>query len=371
MDQAPTLENTVIKSLTIQNFTTFSDVTLNFKNLNVIIGENGLGKTHLLKLPYAILAANQRPYGRPANDPTEHSHKDEHPAGNAQPTKNILAERLTTKLLKVFRPEQRVGRLVRRKQGQGRCQVNVELDNGKDSISFDFTTSNSKVSVTRHTQAWYDDAPVFLPTHELLAAYPGFSWVYENYDLQFDETWYDICKLLGAPALRGRRKDSASELSKPLEEILGGSIMFDGHRFYLRQQGAKMEMSLVAEGLRKVGMLAQLINTGRLLGTGCLFWDEPESNLNPKIIRKVAEAIFRISQTGTQVFVATHSVFLLKELEILERGRKTRRQRYFVLEKEEDGVVVHQADDIYDIKPFTMLDEEGEQSYRFIGASQK
>lgn len=39
-----------------------------------------------------------------------------------------------------------------------------------------------------------------------------------------------------------------------------------------------MEMPLVAEGLRKVAMLARLIATGTLLEQGYLFWDEPETS---------------------------------------------------------------------------------------------
>ena len=371
MDLDPEPNSNIIRSLTMQSFTTFADTTLNFKNLNIIIGENGLGKTHLLKLLYVIMAANRRPYGRSAGEPTERGRSDGHVAGNERPTKSILAKRLTAKLTTVFRPENRVGRLVRRKQGQDRCKVSVAVGNAGVPTSFDFTTGRSEVSVTSHPPSWHDAAPVFLPTHELLAVYPGFSWIYENYDIQFDETWYDTVKLLAAPPLRGRRQTRAAELSKPLEHILGGTIMFDGSKFYLRHQDGKMEMPLVAEGFRKVGMLAHLINTGQLLETGCLFWDEPESNLNPKIIRKVAEAIFYIAQSGIQVFIATHSVFLLKELAILGHGQEVCQQRYFALEKGEDGVVVNQTDDIYNIRPFTMLDEEGEQSYRFIEALQK
>lgn len=371
MDLEPEPQNDIIRSLAVQNFTVFADATLNFKNLNIVIGENGLGKTHLLKLLYAAMAANQRPYGKSANEPTEYGKPDQHALGNARPTKSILAERLTAKLTKVFRPEKRVGRLVRRKQGQDRCKVSVEVGNSEVPISFNFSTSNSKVVVTNPPLVWHDNAPVFLPTHELLAVYPGFAWIYENYVSPFDETWYDTTKLLAAPPLRGRRKAHASELSKPLENVLGGTIVFDGSKFYLRQKDAKMEMTLVAEGFRKIGMLAQLINTGQLLDTGFLFWDEPESNLNPKIIRKVAEAIFTIARSGIQVFIATHSVFLLKELAIYSRDSGAPQQRYFALEKGEDGVVVHQTDSIYDISPFTMLDEEGEQSYRFIEAFEK
>ncbi|MCY4260004.1 MAG: AAA family ATPase [Rhodobacteraceae bacterium] len=47
----------MLKSLTIKDFTVFKDADLKFsRGLNVIVGANGTGKTHLLKLPYSIMA---------------------------------------------------------------------------------------------------------------------------------------------------------------------------------------------------------------------------------------------------------------------------------------------------------------------------
>ena len=80
-----------------------------------------------------------------------------------------------------------------------------------------------------------------------------------------------------------------------------------------------MEMHLVAEGLRKLATIAKLIATGSLLDKGYLFWDEPESNLNPQIIRTVAKTILQLAQSGVQVFIASHSIFLLRELHILQK----------------------------------------------------
>ncbi|MCY4651544.1 MAG: AAA family ATPase, partial [Dehalococcoidia bacterium] len=49
----------MIKSLEVRNFTAFSETRLCFtEGLNVIVGENGTGKTHLLKLPYAVMAVS-------------------------------------------------------------------------------------------------------------------------------------------------------------------------------------------------------------------------------------------------------------------------------------------------------------------------
>lgn len=47
----------MLKTLHLQNFTVFSEETFHFgENVNVIVGENGTGKSHLLKAIYAGLA---------------------------------------------------------------------------------------------------------------------------------------------------------------------------------------------------------------------------------------------------------------------------------------------------------------------------
>ena len=47
--------NNVITQLQLTNFTKFSNLTIKFSpGINIIIGENGTGKTHLLKAAYAL-----------------------------------------------------------------------------------------------------------------------------------------------------------------------------------------------------------------------------------------------------------------------------------------------------------------------------
>ena len=357
-----------INSLTVCNFAKFTDTNLEFKDLNVIVGENGTGKTYLLKLLYSALAATQKPDGQTI----EYQKNGKHSTSARRPTINVLESRIAKKLAGVHRPEGRkVGRLVRRQQGHHRCDIDVNLKNSDNSIQFSFTTNSStKVTIDKCPRMWYDGTPVFLPTHELLSIYPGFTWLYEKYQTEFDETWYDTCKLLGAPPLRGRRSMDINELSKPLQDHLGGKIVFKDDRFYLRGDEGTLESPLVAEGLRKVGMLWYLITTKQLEGVSCLFWDEPEANLNPKIIRTVAKAISIISKF-TQVFLATHSTFLLKEFEILQkRDMRQPSIRYFALKPEgDDNVVVRHADDIYDVDPWAALDVTNDQSLEFIRES--
>ena len=116
-------------------------------------------------------------------------------------------------------------------------------------------------------------------------------------------------------------------------------------------------------------MLARLIATGSLDDKDALFWDEPESNLNPKLIREVAAAILRICAAGVQVFLATHSLFLLREFEILVKREEFKRvkQRYFALRRtDEHGVEISQSSEVDSIEPLLLLDEELEQSDRFL-----
>ena len=119
-------------------------------------------------------------------------------------------------------------------------------------------------------------------------------------------------------------------------------------------------------------MLARLIATGSLLDRGVLFWDEPESNLNSKLVCGVAEAILQICSHGVQVFLATHSLFLLREFETLLKESRFSHigQRYFALSPNAEGVEVQQGDSLDDVDPLVALDEELHQSDRFLEAHQ-
>jgi AAA domain, putative AbiEii toxin, Type IV TA system len=184
--------------------------------------------------------------------------------------------------------------------------------------------------------------------------------------LEFEETWRDTCLLLGAPLKRGAKEKNVAQLLAPLEEAMGGSIELDKNgRFYLNGATGRMEMPLVAEGLRKLGMVARLIAAGALLDKGYLFWDEPEANLNPRIIKRVAKCIVELSHSGIQVVVATHSLFLLRELEMLLEERPTG-ARFFGLHASADGVSVMQGTSVEDMGDIAALDEELEQSDRFL-----
>ncbi|MBI4815858.1 MAG: AAA family ATPase [Deltaproteobacteria bacterium] len=357
----------MIKSLSVINFTAFSSAELEFgQNLNVFVGENGTGKTHLLKLAYALLAVEAQ--GR----------RD---SGEEKPSETYLKGAVARKLVRVFRPDQ-LGGLVRRskpcegaKNGVGAHAVppaQFELRHEKKELGLSFelsVESSAEVSVSKVPALWLDKAPAFFPTRELLSIYPGFVSLYETTELPFEETWRDTCVLLGAPVKRGTMEKKLQRLLAPLEAVMGGRVELDQTgRFYLVTDRSRREMPLVAEGLRKLGMLARLISTGALSDQACLFWDEPETNLNSKLIKDIARAVVELGQHGVQVFVATHSLFFLRELEIIlsERKMSTFDTRFFGLQAADGGVSILQGPTFEDIGDIAALSEELEQSDRFM-----
>lgn len=345
----------MLSNLKIKNFTVFPIADLQFsKHLNVIIGENGSGKTHILKIVYSALATSWEEGRKPTN---------------STPTKAFMQTRLAEKLINVFRPES-LGRLARRKQGRERCEIQLVFEDCRFDFEFSFSTnSKTEVQIEQVPEAWLENSPAYIPTRELLSVFPNFVSVYEGHYLEFEETWRDTCLLLGAPLQRGPKEKRIRELLAPIEHAMGGSIELDKNgRFYLRNERGRFEMPLVAEGQRKLAMLARLVATGALMDKGFLFWDEPEANLNPLLIKEVARSIVSLSATGIQVFLATHSLFLLRELEILmtDKHNSELNARFFGLHFSDDGIVVKQGDAIDEIGDIAALDEELAQSDRFI-----
>lgn len=344
----------MLKTLSIKNLTVFQQARLEFApGLNVIVGENSLGKTHLLKLAYSLISASVET-GRNPNSP--------------EPSKSTLQKAYADKLMGVFRPDA-LGRLVTRKQGRARCEIALSFTNRELNTRCSFATNaKTEVQIDQLPKQWEQKPALFLPTRELMTIFPGFIALYDGHYVPFEESWRDTCIHLGLPPLKGRRSEAIASLLKPLEEAMGGKIIMErnGH-FYLQITGSgKMEMYLVAEGLRKLAMLAQLIGNGTLQQQGFLFWDEPETNLNPKLIRLVANVIHQLAANGVQVFIATHSYFLLKELDMLWRQQAIG-QALFSIVRKDDTVSIQSGTRLEGLDEIVALDEELAQYDREMG----
>lgn len=352
----------MLKQLKIENFTVFTEADFEFSpGLNVIVGENGTGKSHVLKLAYSVIAES-RSQGKKSK-----------PVVDVPTTKTLLGRDYAEKLLNVFRANS-LDKLVKFKPNQHE-NLGFTCSLAFDEEKFDFWLEHRNFhdkGVVKTTivppAEWMAATLVFMPTRELLTIYPGFVSLYKGRYLEFEETYYDTCLLLGEPPL----KKPMADLLSILEGAMGGKVELDKGRFYLvLPDNRKIEMPMVAEGIRKLAMLAQLVAVGALQKDGYLFWDEPEANLNPRLIKVVARVILQLAKAGIQVFIATHSLFLLRELEVLQAvEKKPVPQRYFALKQTADGVEVEQGNAIDDLQTLVLLDEELQQSDRYMALEQ-
>jgi hypothetical protein len=181
----------MLKSLTLENLTVFADADLSFSDgLNVFIGGNGSGKTHLLKMLYSIPAVSWEEGRR---------------SQGAAPTKTAMQARLADKIVGVFRPEA-LGRLARRIRGRSRCRAKLAFQDERRDIALSFSTaSKAEVVIDTLPSAWVETAPAYIPTRELLTIYPNFLSIYKSRFLELEETWRDTCVLLGMPVRPGPR----------------------------------------------------------------------------------------------------------------------------------------------------------------------
>ena len=198
---------------------------------------------------------------------------------------------------------------------------------------------------------------MFIPAIDMMGHTKGFTEAYEEVRLDFDLTCRDVVNLLRLERRNGKAEASSDErLDKPLARLLDGEIERDDQgRFYLVNALGRLPMPMVAEGLRKIATLVQLERNGWLLPGTTLFWDEPEVNLNPILMDEIVGAILSLTRRGVQVFLATHSYVILKELDL--QTRKDDAVRYFAFQPGAEGTTVNATDDFALLKPNPILDQ--------------
>jgi len=312
----------MIKNIEIKNITVFDKFKTNFSTgINIFIGANGTGKTHLLKLLYAVESA---------------------------PLKGLLIRDIIQKILQVFLPyEDSLKRLVRRVRGEKR---KGKFSIGINSNIISIELINTKNANNKIPGNWYKKGKsvVYIPVKEMLSNSPGFRSLFKKRDISFEEIYDDIIAWAFLPPLKKIEKEEKKILDL-LKKIIGGQIVVKNEAFFLKTNTGEIEFHLVAEGIRKLALLWLLIRNGTLEKGSTLYWDEPEANLNPYLMPVVVEVLLALERIGVQIFIATHSYVIIKEFEL---QREDHSMCFFTLYKDDcDSVQLNKSQVYHNLSP--------------------
>ena len=318
----------------LEQFTTFAALKLDLcRGINVLVGANGTGKTHLMKVCYAACYVTRSP-----------------------------VDDFVRKLVAVFLPSGRsLGRLVRQQQGadgeatirvrRGALKLEASFGSRRRPVSLDpstFTADDPDHEMEEWAREPVDS--VYVPVKEMLSNGPGFRSLSSKREVHFEEVYNDILDRAYLPALRGPVDARDEHLLARLQAAIGGEVTIENEEFFLRNERENIEFSLLAEGVRKLALLWLLIRNGVMRPGSVLFWDEPETNLNPKLFGVLMEVFLELQRAGVQIFLATHDYVILKELDL--GARKTDEVAFHAFYRDEktggvDCVTTHGYRDVH------------------------
>jgi ABC-type ATPase involved in cell division len=327
----------LLESIKFVKFTAFDELKVNFSpGINIFIGENGTGKTHILKAAYASCAIVKN--------------------------KGDFAEKVNN----VFYPSgKKIGRLIKRASGivNGFVEATRNIDKKNVSIKLSFSSHSTKPDQTvlsGATKIWMDNPieSAYIPVKDMMANAPGFSSLYEVREIHFEEIYVDIIRKACLPVLKGTTDKERRRILKILQAAMDGKVVTENEEFFLTNKRGKLEFTLLAEGYRKLGLLYILLQNGTLLNGSTLFWDEPETNLNPKLMQSIVGILLEMQRFGVQIFLATHDYVLLKEFDL---QLKTRDQILFhsLFRNHKDEVELASTEKYLQINPNAIDDTFG------------
>ena len=370
----------MLKQLRLQQVTVFKDANFDFgPGLNVLIGDNGTGKTQVLKLGYLFCRAwpdlmnkrstlseqraevylDERLAGlfrlKDPGDLIRHGHKN-----GARLSAEVEGHIPTLQIRTASEPASRSPGLPEA------MPWDIQLKREKSGAGVRVVAQTLPVGAAANA---FLPRPIYVPSKEIVSLFKGLVGLFEHYrGFPLDDTYRDLAVAMSTLETQ-QQSPLFPEVAQRIRAVLGGDLKLeDGDLVFVREDGSQLQSQLMAEGHRKLALLIYMLRTGLVEIGSTLFWDEPEANLNPAAIRLLAQALHAMANMGAQIIVATHSLFLLREFEILQLASQRANVgviRYFGLGATKAGVKVTQGNDVTAIDPLVLLDENLNQSGRY------
>ena len=209
--------------------------------VNVLIGENGTGKTTLLKLLYAgtNIAENENWGGLSLYEIGDYF--------NIKLTKKVFADF-------AHYPDGSYGSDVSIYDAKITMETAEEVEFKTDEAYYEKLTSYvPEVRISKCGKS-----AVYIPVMEMLSISKGLLALYHDRDISFPKTEIDII----AKAEKGATKEitnNALQSMSIIAKCIGGEVIFDGKTFFIKKDdGTQIPFSLEASGFKKLGLLWEI-----------------------------------------------------------------------------------------------------------------
>ncbi len=351
----------MIRKLVVDGVTVFPkrEVFDLVEGINVVVGGNDSGKSHLLKLSYAL------------------SHWACVQGSRELPDRWAAEERLRQTFISTFGVQglsslsSRVARSENPSLMASFSGDHVPLGSSELAFHFYGKEEVQGLNITRMPDRSLLENALFISPREVLSIFPYYTHGAKRYPELFDGVSRRLCEALTKSPMKEKAPATIAEAKAQIESLLGGELVRQHARFYLRRpQIGLVELNLIAEGFKRLGTLALLLDNGSVRRGTMLFWDEPEMNLNASHLPKLVRIMLCLCRAGVQVMISTHSLFLLRELSIQLREHEGIARRFIGLQapsEEHQLVRVSSADSLMELEPIDSLQAEVAQADRYLG----
>lgn len=273
-----------------------ANISFEFAQLNIIIGESGTGKTELLKHIHAV--------------------------------------------------------------------VNSPVPLGYADVFFGHKIKDKQVSSTAY------------PFSRFLSA----SSVAARYDVELLKTLIERTNKKTKSIKRTQTDSVVRDLIEMIEESIGGTFILDEqHNIVFKRLNLSDSNISVSASLHEITSAQQAFiyllislkfyeinhNVSDVIKNTIMLFDLPETDLHPKQIRLMANVLFELVNRDVikQLFVTTHSLFLMREFELLNVAQKQCLSTRFI---SLDNNQIEQGNDLSDLNNISILDESLAQSDRYL-----
>ncbi len=351
----------MIRKLAVDGVTVFPrrEVFDLVEGMNVVVGGNDSGKSHLLKLSYALSLWM-----------SENSSRE-------LPDRWAVEQRLRQAFISTF-GVQGLSSLSSRATGVGKAQLKASFSGehvplGTSELTFYFRAQEEErgLTIVQMPERFLLENAIFISPREVLSIFPYYTQGAKHFPELFDGVSRRLCEALSHPPLKERPSGAIAEAKAHIETLLGGELVRQHARFYLkRPEIGLVELNLIAEGFKRLGTLALLLNNGSVRKGTMLFWDEPEMNLNASHLPSLVRIMICLCRAGVQLMISTHSLFLLRELTIQLREADEVKRRFIGLQAPSAThrlVRVSSADSVMGLEPMDSLEAEVAQADRYLG----